>query len=73
MNPEEKVLEVIVAGQMIGIIKMKSYQNITDVIGDGIIPTGNYQMSPREIERMVSKKLIKENIEIRNLGKFKYI
>ena len=53
----EKRLEVLVNGESIGEITMKTNSHITNVNGGSILSTGNYSMNPKEIEDMVYKKI----------------
>ena len=64
-------LSIIVAGQLIGKVKMISYTRSTIVDGGGIIGSGIWDMKPKEIEEMLykrmeySKKVTREDIEIK--------
>ena len=66
----EKKLEVLVNGISIGEIRMESNSHTTIVDGAGIILTGEYSMTPKDVEEMVYRKVRKnlpeQNVEIRN-------
>ena len=67
---EEKILEVLVNGKSIGEVKMELDGHTTKVNGGPIMLTGEYSMSPEEIETMVHKrverKYLGQEIEIRS-------
>ena len=59
-------LKVIVAGQIIGELKMTLKGQTTSVESDGIIPNGHYLMRPKEVKEMVYRRVARDNIEIKN-------
>ena len=61
--------EVIVAGQLIGEVKMTMHGQTTIVESDGIIPDGHYLMHPKEVREMVYRRVARDNIEIRKHNK----
>ena len=71
MNQMERRLSIIVAGQLIGKIKLQLNSNTTIIEGGGIISTGEYSMNAEEIEEMLYKrmeyyrKVAREDIEIK--------
>jgi len=68
-----KILEIIVAGESIGKIKLQLNGRSTIVEGAGIISTGEFDMKAEEIEEMVYKRTVnnykdvnKKDIEIKS-------
>ena len=60
---EMKRLEVLVNGISIGEIRMESNSHTTIVDGAGIISTGEYSMTPEEVEGMVYKRVERNHPE----------
>ncbi len=60
----EKKLEIIVAGKLVGTVKLKLNGNTTIVDGGGIMSTGEYSMKPKEIEEMIYRRVARDNIKI---------
>jgi len=60
-----KILEIIVAGESIGKIKLQLNGRTTIVDGAKIISTGEYSMKPKEVEEMIHKKVFKKYVEIK--------
>ena len=65
MNQMERKLKVIVAGQIIGELKMTLEGKTTIVEGKGIISEGSYLMWPKEVEEMIYRRIARDNIEIK--------
>jgi len=60
-----RILEIIVAGESIGKIKLQLNGRSTIVEGAGIISTGEYSMNAEEIEEMLYKRVAKKYIKIK--------
>lgn len=62
-----KILEIIVAGESIGKIKLHLNGRTTIVEGVGIISTGEWDMKPKEIKKIIHKRVSKKYIEIKEI------
>lgn len=59
-----EILEITVAGELVGTIKLQLNGRTTIVDGARIISTGEYSMKSGEIEEMVHKRIVNEYKEV---------
>jgi len=60
-----RILEIRVADELVGTIKLQLNGKTTIVDGAKIISTGEYSMKPKEVEEMIHKRVCKKYVEIK--------